>query len=541
MKRIRTAALFLTILLLLFACNTDNNTPTPIPIPVPTPELTATPKPVELTTEPKPEPKPTEPKPLFTVQEVDYKLSDKLPLELVEHVKEQRKNVFAVATAAGQELFKSYMDEGPTPKLDERIAAVVSELIKGEQQEPPEFITKEEAADEINFIFDYMKCAYSGYGYFGGDTVFLPIKENLLKELDRLADDNERVNVSEYEEILTGMLHPIIKDAHFTIGDVWFARGNAMLFYIYSEELVFYKSGGDYITMVDGKEYTLVSIDGQDAERYIKATLLEDGTFAYVLGESLAEEVNEKPLAVLLKNADGEKSVDVTLQLAGNVEREKDAPIYRSYEKNGVMVLENTALHPNDSPDLGKMDYLSEKAKFKNQKTIIIDVIRNGGGGSGFVQNWAGDFLSTEVSQSILYAFMATKTTQVFYPWGVNPETNWSEPFFNTPKQKANDTVTFLLTGGEGSAGETWTTILREADNVITAGINSVGALEFANVVQFSLQHSKLFFQCGTSLSLMNQDFSPFECVGYQPDLWIDPSLVLERVSRFIERYGLNE
>lgn len=535
MNRIRTTALFLSILILFSACNADNKTTTPTP----TPELTATPTPIEQNIEPKPEI--TEPEPLFTVQEADYKLSDKLPQELVEHVKAQRKNVFAVATTAGQELFKSYMDKGPTPEMDERISEIVSELVNAGQQEPPEFITKEEAADEINFIFDYMKCAYSGYGYFGGDAVFLSITEHLLKELDRIVNDDGRVNVKKYEEILAGMLRPIIKDAHFHIGDVWFARGNALLFYLYSEELVFHNIGGDFITTVDDKECTLVSIDGQDAEHYIKATLLEDGTFAYVLGVSLAERAEEKPLVVLLKNSDGEKSVDITLRLSGNVEREKDTPIYRSYEKNGVMVLENTELYPNNSPDLEKMVFLSEKAKFMNQKTIIIDVIGNGGGSSAFVLDWLGTFLRTEVSQGIMSAFMATKTTQVIWSRSVNPETNWSKPWFNIPKQKANNTVTFLLTGREGSSGETWTTILRETDNVITAGINSVGAFEFADVANFSLPHSKLFFQCGTSLSAMNQDFSPFECVGYQPDLWIDPSLVLERVSRFIERYGLNK
>jgi len=70
-------------------------------------------------------------------------------------------------------------------------------------------------------------------------------------------------------------------------------------------------------------------------------------------------------------------------------------------------------------------------------------------------------------------------------------------------------------------------------------GTNSVGGGQFGNVNWINLPKSGLLLQSGSQF-FMKQDLSQFECIGYEPDLWVDPSLAMERVLRFIERYGLN-
>lgn len=542
--------LLLTVIILFTACtkNTD------IPSTSPTPSVSAV-----LTL-----PVPTvssEPELLYRQLNVDYTLSEKLPEELADHIKEQRKNVFVKATDAGEELFKSWLDEGPTSEMDESVAKIVRGIVaEGEPKMKPETITKEDAQEEIAFLFDYMKCAYSGYGYFGGDPVFLPIRDEMLKSLELLTQIDGYIDIEVYENLLIEPLQPILIDAHFSINNNGFTYGN-MLYYAANEELAFQKDGDSYKTMLDGEEYILISIDGVNPAPYVKATLLEDGSFAYILGKTfsgkmiteMALEMGlekgpvtywEKPLDVLLKRNNEEKHISMKLKFY-TIKKEENIPIYRSYEKNGVMVLENKMLYPYDSPDLTKMNSLSETEKFKNQKTVIIDIMGNGGGNSDFVRTWMHSFLPGQgISEGIIWTIMRTSTAQAARSyWNPNPQKplNWINPTFMPPKLKKNDTITFLLMGGNASAGETWVSYLRETDNVIMVGINSMGCFQFADVSQFYLPYSKLYFQCGTSLCVMNQDFSQFEFVGYEPDLWIDPTKALERVSRCIELYGLND
>ena len=545
MKRIILTLLTIALLLSLAACGTDAPQET-------TPSFTDSPSEpaAQPTQTPAATPEPTpEPEALFTQMDVEYTLSDKLPAALAEHIKEQRKSVFVEMTDAGKALFNNWLDEGPTPEMDEHVAEIVRGLIKeGAPETTPEFVSKEDARFEIEFMFDFMKCAYGGYGVFGGDAVFLPIRDEMLAKLDGLTQTDGRVDIQTYNDLLAEPFAPVIVDQHFRVGDKH-PGSNALLFYAYSEELIFHKDGNSFITTLDGKEYSLVSVAGELPESYIKATILEDGSFAYVLGERMMAEAKskmdeangEKQIDVLLQNEDGDKHVSVTLKTCDFAPNESGSSLYRSYEKDGVMVLENRAFEPFDSPDLEAMISPSEMQKFKDQNTVVIDAMSNHGGSTYPLLTWLGRFLGYTVEPFSVAADMQTRTVGAFLEYRVSGTAPVWDKHIQPPKQKKNDTVTFLLMGYNGSAGEMWTSILREADNVILVGLNSEGNLQFGRTRPCYLPHSKLLFQFGTSLNFMNQDFSQFECVGFEPDLWVPPLEALERVIKFIERYGIND
>jgi len=491
--------------------------------------------------------------PLYDYIDIEYILSDKLPADLVMHIKEQRRNVFVEINNAGMELFKSWLSEKPDPETDERVAGIVRELLSdGPSETSYNHIAPDDALYEVDFLFDYLKCAYSGYGYFGGDAVFFAAKEAIIKEIhDNLSTD--KIDIMDYNILLAKHIYPLVVDTHFMIGTVFDGHSFEKVrnLYAYSEELVFQKVNDSYVTILDDTEYTLVSIDDDDINRYIKATLLEDGLFGYVLGETqINSEVTKaisgsnisewhKVLDVHLENNSGNRHFNVTLKLCKPFIRGDDHPIYFSYEKNGVMVMENTMLWPVDSPYLSNMNRPVEVSKFRNRNTVVLDVIGHNGGAGSYVYQWLNLFLRKQPSASYIIASKVTDTTRELMPSGWSPRADgiWEIETLRSGKIE-NDTVTFLLMGRNGSAGELWTGLLQHTDNVIMVGTNSIGS-EFGNLYWINLPISGLMLQCSNQF-VKPQDLSQLECVGYEPDLWVDPSFAMERVFLFIERYGLN-
>jgi len=78
---------------------------------------------------------------------------------------------------------------------------------------------------------------------------------------------------------------------------------------------------------------------------------------------------------------------------------------------------------------------------------------------------------------------------------------------------------------------------LRQLRNVLVVGTNTSGTFLTSNIGMTILPHSGVGIMFGTHLNL-RPDLSQFEGVGFMPDLWVPPGESLERVLRFVERYG---
>ena len=103
-----------------------------------------------------------------------------------------------------------------------------------------------------------------------------------------------------------------------------------------------------------------------------------------------------------------------------------------------------------------------------------------------------------------------------------------------------NDNLLIVLTDGMvASAGDMFVGYLRQLENALFVGANTMGALVTGGTESATLPRSGLNVTFGTRLSL-RPDLSQFEGIGFMPDLWVPPRESLERVLAFIERYGLN-
>ena len=70
--------------------------------------------------------------------------------------------------------------------------------------------------EDAETFFTLLRTTYGAYEYFGGDEVFLPLRDQVLEEL---ALEGRVLYRHTLQDLLYNVLSPVIRDGHFKIGD----------------------------------------------------------------------------------------------------------------------------------------------------------------------------------------------------------------------------------------------------------------------------------------------------------------------------------
>ena len=80
---------------------------------------------------------------------------------------------------------------------------------------------------DVETLFTLLRTTYGAYTYFGGDEVFLPLKDAVRSDLE-----GERYLLSrDLEKVLVRHLAPVLVDGHFTLGSTAMRDGHAQYMY----------------------------------------------------------------------------------------------------------------------------------------------------------------------------------------------------------------------------------------------------------------------------------------------------------------------
>ena len=92
------------------------------------------------------------------------------------------------------QIYESYLQ----PKNFEHIFSEeeIQALVKSKKC--PKTVTPQQAAEDVTLAFDLLSYGYGGYHYFGGDEVFLPIRDSILAELASM----EKINTNDLWKLL---------------------------------------------------------------------------------------------------------------------------------------------------------------------------------------------------------------------------------------------------------------------------------------------------------------------------------------------------
>jgi len=430
------------------------------------------------------------------------------------------------------------------------------------------FLTHEQLGADIRFLFDLLRHGYGGYWYFGGDDVFLPIREAML---GRLAGMSKPLQVSSFlNDLILPALRGVIADKHFQVHDITFWAPSHVLYM--NEEFILRRRGSGFVTEIDGALHRVLEVRDGNAGLVdgILPTLTPEGEFAWAFGLVRADGRRDAvEITVLLENTGtGEShSRRVNLPWVPAAPRRPNYPISVTREVGGITVLENRTLvaRADDLADFFYSGYL-----LRDRPVLIMDLRGNSGGLSSLPRRWVGIYTGQEPTGTLLFAASSRRSQvmaelheffvpyhasvmlrearagsaeteavcrcriQEFMPRGLSVN-------MGVPRQIPipNENLVIVLTDNDAaSGGDLFAGYLRQLENVLFVGTNTLGALVTGGVGRTRLYHSGLDIMFGTRLNL-RPDLSQFEGVGFKPDLWVPPGESLERVLRFVERYGL--
>ena len=491
MKQRRLLSLSLA-LALLAGCAPAAESPAPDPIPT----ATAAPAPAP-TSEPTPTPTP-EPTP--APEPVDF-------YEFLDGVNAARK---AIAT---QEEPIEFPAAYAPDFYEQNNTFTEAELeLLTTQHGPEDDLTKDDLLADADTLFLLLQTTYGAYYYFGGDEVFLPIRDAVKEELASL----EGPTVQDLEDILYKHLAPVLLDGHITIGAC-------------APRDTFFKS------MYYVPDLYLDSIEGAEDPDYIKPTIGPDGRICYWYA-ALSHDGSDLPATL-----DGHP---LKWQKAMSTRNSGDAPAFSESEWEGIPILTSrrmSAKGENADADEQALQRLDDcGGEYADSPLLIFDVRGNTGGSDYYINGWFWDWAGGAGQRRHSSALRASQLACRLYEDNYCPAEimgTYRSSSSSGQWAERSGPVFVLQDKNVCSAGESVIANFRTAADTLTVGGPTFGMFLVAGNFYLYLPHSGLTCFFGTTLVFHEGNQ---EGRGYLPDLWVEPTQAMALTKKLIEYYGLN-
>lgn len=402
-------------------------------------------------------------------------------------------------------------------------------------------LTCDEAVEDVEVLFKYLRYGYGAYGYFGGDGKFNFVKENIIDVLKSL----NNISAENLKDIMVESLS-FIKDAHFQI----YGQGTPFIdtaekskyYYIYKDE--FLKDSKGYYKEKDKKKYYVTSINKDcDVEKNMHVTINKDGRLIYNIA-FLGDYSKSSDMDCLIEYNDKEpEKVKINMSNRRKLNSEE---AYKFEIKDGIARLSLRRFFNISVSDTSQTEFLESADKLKESKAAVIDLRGNIGGspntGDTWIEKYIGKDLTIRGAWLTLNSSLIKEIYQRCYSGAIG-----SNPFERknsqglTGEKIDNDRPIFVLVDKHtASAAETFIESLMNIDNVFIVGTNTGGYSIGVGVNFYSLPNSSLVFEFGNILYLSPYD-EDFEFSGFKPDILLDYDDADERVVKMIKYYGLDK
>ncbi len=385
------------------------------------------------------------------------------------------------------------------------------------------FLPLEDALDDVDTFFLLLQTTYGAYHYFGGDEVFLPIRDAVKEELTAISipstkNQNETQYLSEAPgRILYKHLSPVLLDGHFMIGQ--YAPRNTFAKYMY------------YVP-----DLYRDSVEGAENPDYLKPTIGPDGRICYWYA-ALSHDGSDLP-----DTLDGHSLQWQEAQWASSGDA---APAFSQSEWEGIPVLTSRSMsisEENADADEQALQRLSEcGGEYADSPLLIFDVRANGGGNDYYINNWFQDWSGVTGQSRFLWILRYSQLSCRLLSW-------YSADHMGTYRASSSPAtwversgpVFVLQDKGVASSGESAVKNFRTAADTLFVGGPTAGMALVPNNCRFYLPHSGLFCYFGTGLNFWETDENQ-DGIGFLPDLWVEPTRAMELTQKLIEFYGLNQ
>jgi len=419
-------------------------------------------------------------------------------------------------------------------------------------------VSVDQGVADIEHLFKLLKYGYAGYQFFGGDEAFSKAKENMINEVKV---HNGSIASNDLNQLIVKHLS-FVQDGHFSVG-----KYPAASYYEYfsSEKYEFLKDAKGHYTVIHGEKYYLLFNDNL-TEADLKLSINESGKVVYHLGYLSDSPGLSQTKDITLKSRNSE--IKDNLQFSRHsLERNYDQSKIYQYNtidsnKGEIPVIEiRSMMASSQSQTIELRQFVNHAAIVKNQGLFAIDVRGNGGGSDSYCKDWIKAYTGkATIMDGNISSELWTRTTIKGLEEGIKVHEdesvrNESSRIINEAKnsdtypgwsaidveQQRLDNPNFiivLMDNGVASSGESFIRLLRSMENVIFVGVNTGGVSLIGDNLLYILPHSKIPMFFGKKLSF-NETLENIDGIGFQPDLWVGSSDIMDRVIKFIERYDL--
>lgn len=408
-------------------------------------------------------------------------------------------------------------------------------------------LTYDEAKKDIDQLFNLFKYTYGAYGYFGGDSKFSEVKSDMINALPK----DKTVLMSQFEDILNSNLS-FLKDYHFRILENSIGPICKGQYYYMNDEPIYKDSAGFYL-IIKSVKYYIKSIDGNNnIDKFLTYAISDTGDIVYniaILKDFTGTNQITCELKLKPSNSNKEISKDLVLNATINSYTSNYNTMYKYTEDKGIPIISLSSFTKKDSSDDKSVyDFINSAYTARKSPAAILDLRGNFGGDISIAMSWINSYLGITKNNVDFssYPFLrgSYSNLQSSVISSIN-QTNYNEEFLNcsghASKSFKTDNILFVLMDkNTASASETLIEALTNADNVITVGTNSAGALLSLDEKYYKLNNSSLAIQMGSMLYLTPLG-DEFEECGFKPDLLVNPCNALDRTIKLIENYKLKE
>lgn len=375
-----------------------------------------------------------------------------------------------------------------------------------------------DTAIDVDLFFRALRSAYGAYFYYGGDEVFLPIRDAVLAELA----GKPTLTAASVGRILLQHLAPVLRDGSFTIdGTAVWAREQSMY---YVPNLYFAKG------------------DVADSE-YVRPTIADDGAVCYGFA-ALSVDGADLPASATVAGQ------ETTLAwVRAEPYDSQSAPAYETTSTQGVPTLICRTLS-KETEEAGVKALLDAVPVWQRELCFLMDLRGNTGGQEATAAAWFKAFADSDAPVKELRYQNCSRLLSAFgqsradYQNGsfmdriaANSGT-WTTAV-SDGGQVPNDSLIFVLQDERvAGAGEDFLKYLSTLENVVFVGSNTKGEAMMSEDVSFTLPKTGVVVNCCGSLELFRTTENT-NGVGLLPDLWVPPAEADQRVAKLARLYGL--